>query len=315
VDTFPMRQGDNELSYWTTAAPPPMNQRSFALACSVTPEYLKVMGIPLLSGRFIDDRDRLNTAPVVVIDEELARHAFGRTDVAGNHFWIEDMGEVTIVGVVKHVRHWGLALDDQAAIRAQFYYPFAQVPDRLVRRWSELMSISVRTSTPPLSVVDSLRRVIRDQKGDQVLYAVHSMDELAGASIAQQRFLLLLFSIFGGLALLLACIGIYGVLSYLTNRRIPEIGLRMVLGATAGNVIWRVLRHSLILIGAGVVLGGMAAWGAGRVLQHMVVGMQPSHPATFAVMIPVLIAAAVFASFLPARRASRINPVMALRQE
>jgi len=141
------------------------------------------------------------------------------------------------------------------------------------------------------------------------------MEQLASASITQQRFLLLLFSIFAGLALLLACVGIYGVLAYLTSRRVPEIGVRMALGATAGKVMWLVLRQSLGMIIVGVGIGISGAWMAGRVLQHAVQGMQPAEPSTFAIMIPLLVVAALLASFIPARRASQVNPVIALRQE
>jgi ABC-type antimicrobial peptide transport system permease subunit len=200
-------------------------------------------------------------------------------------------------------------------VRAQFNYPFAQVPDPLLRRWSELMSIAVRTKIPPLNVLEPLRREVRGATGDQVLYEVHTMEQLASRSIARQRFLLLLFGVFAGLALVLACVGIYGVLAYLTGQRVPEFGVRMALGARARDVMWLVLRQSLGMIFAGVAVGMAGALAAGRLLQHLVDGMQPAEPTTFAIMIPVLVVAALFASFLPARRASRIDPMSALRQE
>ena len=317
VDTVPMRQGNNQLGYWATADVPPENQRPIALATSVTPEYLKVMGIPLRRGRFFDDHDRLGNGFVVVIDDVLAQRAFGGQDPVGKRLWIPDMDSnpVRVVGVVGHVRHWGLAGDDQAHVRAQFYYPFSQVPDQWLRRWSELMSIAVRTSIDPLTLVAPLRRELRGAANDQVLYEVRTMEQLASNSIARQRFLLLLFGIFAGLALLLASIGIYGVLAYLTGRRVPEIGVRMALGASSGNVMWLVLRQSLGMVIGGVGVGAAAAWVAGRALERLVEGMQPTGPSTFAVMIPVLVAAALFASFVPARRASRVDPVRALRQE
>jgi ABC-type antimicrobial peptide transport system permease subunit len=177
------------------------------------------------------------------------------------------------------------------------------------------MSIAVRTAISPLSVVEPLRREVRGVAGDQVLYEVRTMEQLASGSLARQRFLLLLFGIFAGLALLLACIGIYGVLAYLTGQRVPEIGVRMALGASASGVLWLVLRQSLGMISLGVGAGALAALAAGRVLVRLVEGMQPVEPSTFAVVIPVLAAAALFASFLPARRASRIDPLKALRQE
>jgi predicted permease len=317
VDTFPMRQGFNELGYWPTADVPPENKRPNALATSVSPEYLNVMGIPLRRGRFVTDQDRVGSEPVVVIDEVLSKQAFDGQDPIGKRLWMPDMdyGPFVVVGVVGHVRHWGLAGDDQAQVRAQFYYPFAQLPDKYLRRWSELMSIAVRTEVAPLSEVESLRRELRGAAGDQVLYGVHTMEQLADDSLALQRFLLLLFGIFAGLALVLACIGIYGVLAYLTGQRVPEIGIRIALGASPNGVMWMVLRQSLGMILAGVFIGTAAALAAARVMLRLVEGMQPTEPSAFGMTIPVLIVAALFASFLPARRASRVDPVIALRQE
>jgi len=215
--------------------------------------------------------------------------------------------------VVGHVRYWGLAADDAAKIRAQVYYPFAQVPDRLVRRWSELMSIVVRTNVDPLSVLGPLRRVVRASASDQVLYQVRTMEQLATESVARQRFLVLLFGIFGGLALLLACIGVYGVLSYLTSRRVPEIGVRMALGARAYDVIWLVLSESLGMIVRGAVIGIIGAWAAARLLERSVEGMRSMEPFAWLAMIAVLVVAALVASLAPAVRASRVDPARTLR--
>jgi putative ABC transport system permease protein len=124
-----------------------------------------------------------------------------------------------------------------------------------------------------------------------------------------------LFGIFAGLALLLACIGVYGVLAYLTNRRVPEIGVRMALGASTGNVLWLVLRQSLLMIVAGIAVGTAAALGAASLLRRLVTGVQSTEPMAFVIMIFVLAVAALLASFIPARRASRIDPMIALRQE
>jgi predicted permease len=317
VDTVPMREGNNQLGYWTSADVPPQNQLPFALATSVTPDYFKVMGIPLREGRFFNVEDRIGRDPVIVIDDVLAQQAFGGTDAVGKRLWIPDMGAgpYQVVGVVGHVRHWGLASDDQALVRAQVYYPFAQVEDGLLRRWSELMSITVRTGVAPLSVVEPLRRELRGVAGDQVLYSVRTMDQLASGTLGTQRFLLLLFGIFAGLALLLACVGIYGVLAYLVSRRVPEIGVRMALGATARDVVRLVLRESMEMIFAGACMGAIAAGVAARVLTRLVPGVRSTEPGTFALMVCVLVAAALFASFLPARRASRLDPISALRQE
>jgi len=158
-------------------------------------------------------------------------------------------------------------------------------------------------------------RELRGAAGDQALYEVHTMEQLVSASLARQRFLLLLFGIFAGLALLLACIGIYGVLAYLTGQRVPEIGVRMTLGATARDVMRLVLGQSLVMIFVGVGVGMLAALAAGGILNRLVEGMRPADLSTFGITIPVLVIAALFASFVPARRASRVDPVSALRQQ
>jgi predicted permease len=316
VDTVPMREGNNQIGYWTTPAEPPENQQPITLATCVTPDYLKVMGIALRKGRFFDDQDRMGKEAVAVIDEVMAQEAFGGREAIGQHVWI-GLGSdpVRVVGIVGHVRYWGPAGDDQAHVRAQLYYPFAQVPDGLLRRWSELMSIAVRTNGAPLNAVEPLKREVRGATGDQVLYEVRTMDQISSAMLARQRFLLLLFGIFAGLALLLACIGIYGVLAYVTSQRVPEIGIRMALGASAGDCMRLVLRQSLGMIFAGAIVGVAVAFAAARVLERLVDGVRSTDPLTFAMMISVLVVAALFASYLPARRASRVDPMSALRQD
>jgi predicted permease len=316
VDTVPMREGNNPIGYRTSPAAVPDNQQPLALADSVSPDYLKVMGIKLLAGRFFRPQDRLGSESVAVVDDVMAGQAWHGRDPIGQHLWIGlGTDPLTVVGVVGHVRYWGAAADDAARVRGQLYYPFAQVPDRWIRRWSELMSIAVRTSTPPLGLLGSLRHELRGSGSDQVLFEVRTMEELARSSLDRQRFLMVLFGIFAGLALLLACIGIYGVLAYLTSRRVPEFGVRMALGATAGDVRRLVLRQSLGMIVAGVTVGLAAALAASRALQRLVEGMQPSGPATFALMIAVLLLAALAASFFPAQRAGRLDAMKALRQE
>ena len=157
ADIVPMRDGENVLNYRTTPNPPPPDQEPFALASSVTPDYLKVMGIPLHQGRFFDEHDREGSEPVVVVDENLAKHAFGRKDVVGKRLWIQAMGApARIIGIVGHVRHWGLAGDDQSRVHDQMYYPFAQVPVPLLHFFSSVMSITIRTRTSPLNVVEPL---------------------------------------------------------------------------------------------------------------------------------------------------------------
>jgi len=321
VDTVPMRNGDNPLGYWTAPPAPPENQMPLALATSVSPDYLQVMRIPLVRGRFFDAHDTLNSEPVIAIDEVMAEHAFGKQDPVGKQIWSQ-LGPkpVRIAGVVGHVRYYGLANDDktqvrdQAQVRDQLYYPFSQLPDGFVRRWSELMSIAVRTRINPLAIVEPLRGQFRAVSRDQVLYEVRTMEQLASATIEPQRFLLLLFSVFAALALFLATIGNYGVLAYLTRQRVPEIGVRIALGATAGSVTRLILRQSLTTVGIGLAFGTAAALAAARILANTVDGMAPVEPLTVALMIAVLTAAALVASLIPARRAARTDPMQALRR-
>ncbi len=317
TDIVPMHEGENNLRYWATPAPPRPEQTPIAFATSVTPDYLKVMGIPLLRGRFFEEGDKAGHPPVAVIDEVFAQHAFGTLDVVGKQIHVPALGDapIEIVGVVGHVRSRGLAVDDDARVRDQIYYPFGQVPDALMHLFSSFLSITVRTDGPPLALVEPLRRELRGTANDQVMYDVRTMEQLVSASLATQRFLLVLFGVFAALALLLACIGIYGVMAYLTAQRVPEIGVRMALGATARRVMWLVLRQSLALIFGGVAIGTVAAFVAARMMVHSVTGMHQIEAASFAVMIPVLVLAAATASWIPARRASRIDPVRALRQE
>jgi predicted permease len=317
TDTVPMREGQNVLNYWATATPPPPNQAAESLAVAVTPDYLKVTCIPLLRGRFIDETDRMDSGQVVVIDENMARHAFPGEDPVGKPIWLPGMGRkpVEVVGVVGHVRHWGLAADDLSRVQDQFYYPLAQVPDQLTKFFSSIMSVVVRTNVAPLNAVESLQRDVRGAIGDQTLYELRTMEQLASASLDQQRFLLFLFAIYSGLALLLACIGIYGVIAYLMTQRVPEIGVRMAMGAKPSDIVRLVLRQSFIIVLAGVGVGILASFATGRILHSLVPGSQPSQATIFAVVIPLLLAAALFASYIPARRAAKVDPIVALRYE
>ncbi len=315
VDIVPMWGGVNVLPYSTTANLPPVDRMPAALASSATADYLKAMGIPLRRGRFLTDQDRLGGEPVVVIDEVLARRAFGQQDPVGQRLWVPALGSapVKVVGVAGHVRHWGLARDDDGdVVRDQMYYPFAQVPDSLMAFFSTLMSVVVHTGAPSANVTGLIRHEL---EGSGILYNTTTMNDLASYSLGRQRFLLFLFGIFAALALLLACIGIYGVLAYLTRQRVPEIGIRMALGASSGDVLRMVLRQSLTMILAGAAMGVAGSVAAARLLGRLVDGVKPEQPWTYAAMLAVLLAAALLASFLPARRASRVDPLSALRQE
>lgn len=316
VDTVPLRAGNNQIGYRTSPADVPPERQPIVSATSVTPEYLKVMRIPLRRGRFLTEQDRMESEPVAVIDEAMAREAFGEANPVGRYVWVGIGGDPRrVVGVVGHVRYWGPADDDRGQVRSQLYYPLAQVPDPLMRRWSELMSVAVRTHVDPWSAVGPLQRAVRGSGGDQVIYEIRTMDSLAASSIGLQRFLMLVFGIFAGLALLLASIGIYGMMAYVTSRRVPEFGVRIAMGATRSDVIRLVFRQTAAMLGAGVGIGLAAAFGAGRVLERLVAGMRPGTPGTIVTMVAVLVIAALGATFVPARRAAKVDPMVALRAE
>jgi predicted permease len=317
TDIVPMREGENVVGYWATPVAPPPNQAPIALASSVSPDYLKTMGIPLLRGRFFNEGDRLDHAPVVVIDQNLARHAFGNENSVGKQLWIPAMGKapIEVIGVVGHVRHWGLADDDQSQVQDQFYYPLAQVPDTLTRFFSSVMSVAIRTDAAPLSMLQTLQRQARGSTADQALYEAQTMEQLLSGSLALQRFLLWLFGIFSAVALCLACLGIYGVIAYLANERVPEFGVRMALGASTGNVMQLVVRQGLILTVSGAGIGVMMGVLAAKVLQRMVPGVAKAEPIVFCAMLSVLFATALLACYIPARRAAKVDPMVALRYE
>ncbi|HKT89897.1 MAG TPA: ABC transporter permease [Candidatus Sulfotelmatobacter sp.] len=317
TDIVPMREGENVLAYGASAAPVSLSQEPEALASAVTPSYLQVMRLALLRGRFFNDNDRLDSPQVIVIDENMARHAFGKQDPVGKLLWVRALGDrpVQVIGVVGHVRHWGLAADDLSTVHDQLYYPLAQVPDQLVRFFSSVLSVVVRTNVPPLNTVEALQKQARGATGDQTLYEVRTMEQLVSASLARQRFLLLLFAIFAGLALLLACVGIYSVIAYLTGQRVPEFGVRIALGARSSDVIRLVLRESLAMIVIGIGIGLLASFGSGRILQRLVPGVQTAQGLILAAVLPALILAALFACYIPARRAGKVDPAVSLRSE
>ena len=316
VDTVPLREGNNPAEYWVGAVAPPERQQPTALINSVGPEYFEVMRIPLIAGRYLGERDRMGAMPAAVIDDVLARHAFGGRNPIGQQIHI-GLGNdpLTIVGVVQHVRYWGPAGDDANPVRDTVYYAFDQLPDRLVRRWSQLMSIAVRTSGPPGPQVAALTSAVRGPGDDEAFYEIRTLDQLARGSLDQQRFLLLLFAAFAVIALVLAALGIYGVQAFLAARRMPEFGVRVALGASRGRLLWLVVRQSLGIVLIGIGAGVMAALVASRILRSAVAGVGAVGVPTLTAVGLLLLLGAALASLPPARRASRVDPVRTLRQE
>jgi predicted permease len=317
ADIIPMREGENSLYYSTTSAIPPINEMPMALATTATPDYLSVMGIRLRQGRFFSAYDRIHSKPVIVIDEVLAQHAFGGKNPVGQLLWVPALGRtpVEIVGVVAHVRHWGLATDDQSLVRDQMYYPLDQVPDFLVGLFASVMSVAVRTGVLPSGLMQPIERAASGSTGAATLYDIRTMDQLVDSSLARYRFLLLLFAIFAALGLLLACIGIYGVMSYVTNRRVREIGIRRALGAGLLDIFWLVTRQGLAMVGLGAAIGITGALASTGALRHFITGITANYLGMLTLTILALVSAALLAILIPAYTALRVDPTVALREE
>jgi ABC-type antimicrobial peptide transport system permease subunit len=225
------------------------------------------------------------------------------------------LGAARIVGVVGHVKFWGLDADDQAKIRDQIYFPISQVPDKFATEGALGLTLVVRTVPDPLSVVSAVRAQVAGPTQDQPIYAVRTLEQIMSGSLAERRFTMLVLIVFAAAALLLAAIGIYGVMSYAVNRRAHELGVRVALGASRREIAGMVLREGMHLAGIGVAGGLAAALGLTRLLASLLYGVRPADPATLAAVALLLGAITLLACYIPARRATAVDPVVALRSE
>ena len=277
---------------------------------AVMGDYFNVLGIPLLQGRALTRDDRAETPAVGVINESMARQYFrGENPIGARIHWARSEGVdwITIVGVVGNVRHFGLANSEEPAI----YTPFAQSGQDW-KRWSEFV---VRMQGPRAASVSQLKRMVWKVDPTIPVAQVRSMSEVLSISFAEQRFNALLLAIFAGVALLLASVGLYGVLAFTVAQRTREIGIRMALGAQARDVLRLVLRQGLTLSLLGVAAGVCVSLAGTRVLARLLYGVAPTDPATFAAVALVLLTVAFLASYVPARRAMKVDPMVSLRYE
>jgi ABC-type antimicrobial peptide transport system permease subunit len=222
---------------------------------------------------------------------------------------------VEIVGVVGHVKQWGLDADSKSAIEAQLDYPFMQLPEKLMPMVADSVAVVLRTEGDPTAVMGSVRGAVEEIDPREVIYNVRTMDEVVSSSFAARRLSMLLLSVFAALALMLACVGVYGVISYLVGQRTHEIGVRMALGAERSDVLRLVIGHGARMAFVGVAIGIGAALGLTRLMANQLFGVSAHDPLTFAGVAMLLIVVAVAASYIPARRAMRIDPMIALRYE
>jgi predicted permease len=317
--SLPM-QGDSELPFWIEGKPKPATMQDMpeALFYLVEPEYLKAMGTPLLRGRFLNEQDGEHAQQVVVIDEQFAKLYFPNEDPIGKqiNFAILDTSPV-IIGVAGHVKHWGLDSDAKAKIQAQMYMPIMQLPDRFMPLLANGIGIVSRVQGTPGDEVSGMRQSLTKLNTGQVIYGFESMDEVIAEYLSGRRFSMILLGVFAGLALMLASIGIYGVVSYIVGQRTHEIGVRMALGAQRKDVLRLVLGQGAIMAAAGVGIGLAAAIFLTRMLEkaQLLYSVSARDPLTLAGMSILLTAVALLACFVPARRAMKTDPVVALRYE
>jgi predicted permease len=310
--------GDSEVPFWVEGRPKPATEQEmpFSLFYLVTPHYHQVMKIPVERGRAFTEQDDEHAPMVVLIDAAFARAYFPNEDPIGKRINLGLLDiQAEIVGVVGHVEHWGLGSKGNENIQAQIYLAVWQIPDRFWPLLANGGEYVARTSGTPLGVVNAIRGAAERVDSSAVLYAIRPMQDVVARSIATQRLAMMLLSVFSVLALVLSAIGIYGVISYLAGQRTHEIGIRMALGATSADVLRLVLGEGMRITLVGVGIGIVAALGLTRLITKMIYGVGATDPITFASVAVLLTAVALLACYIPARRAMRVDPIIALRYE
>lgn len=318
----PMGQGANEGPFWVgSEQPASMAEIPRAIYYPTGPDYVSTMKIPLLRGRFLARTDDVQSERVALIDSLLERTYFPRGDAVGRtitfpHWGAERNVAVRVVGVVGHVKHYGM--DGSVGEKPQIYYSFYQLPDQLVPLFRGEVALAVRTSIEAGAVMPAIKNAVYGAGSDQPVYNIHSMQELVAESMGRQRFSMLLLVVFAAVALLLAFVGIYGVISYSMTQRVRELGIRMALGAMRRDVLRMVIGQGVRLAVTGVAIGAVAASVLTRVVSsfsHLLFEVRASDPATFIAVPLLLICAALLACYIPARRAADVDPMSALRNE
>jgi len=309
---------DSALPFWIEGQPKPANDNDMhqAMFYLVEAGFQKAMGITLERGRFITAQDDEHAPKVIDIDDVFARTYFPRENPIGKRVNFVVFGvQAEIVGVVGHVKQWGLGTDAKSAIEAQFDYPFMQLPEKLMPLVATAVAVVLRTQGDPSAVMGSVRRAVEETDPREVIYGVETMDEVVSNSFAARRLSMVLLGVFAGLALMLACVGIYGVISYVVGQRTHEIGVRMALGAQRGDIFRLIVGQGTKMALAGVAIGVVAAFGLTRLMANQLFGVSAHDPLTFAGVSLLLTVVAILACYVPARRAMKVDPMEALRYE
>jgi predicted permease len=313
----PMQHNSSE-SFWIEGHPRPanLNEMSPAMFYLAESGFQQAMGISLQRGRFIAPEDDEHSPVVIVIDDVFARTYFPGENPIGKHVHLATFQvEAEIVGVVGHVKQWGLDGDSKSAIQAQFYYPFMQLPDNIMRLAATGVAVVLRSKGDPSTLMGPVRKAVEEIDPREVIYNVATMNQVVADSLAARRFSMILFGVFAALALALACVGIYGVISYLVGQRTNEIGVRIALGAQRADVLRLILGEGTRMALLGVVIGIVAALGLTRLMSNQLFGVTAQDPLTFGGVALSLVTVAIAACYVPARRAMRVDPIVALRHE
>lgn len=305
--------GSNTSDYFTIEGRPTIAKESEPLTDYrvVTPRYFQSMGIPLLAGRDFSETDTKKSPNVVVINQEFASRHFETENPLGHRLKLQgqERDPFLIIGVVGNVHHFGL--DDQPEVEA--YVPFLQDP--LSKNYARSLTIVARTKSDPAAVASSLRQTLMSMDKSVPVYAVKPMTEYLRDSLSRRRFSMVLLTTFSSVALVLAALGIYGVISYGVMQRTHEMGIRMALGAQRSHVLKMVVRQAMIVALVGVGIGLLASWALTRLIKSLLFDVSVTDPLTFAVIAVAMIMVALLACLIPARRATKVDPLTALRYE
>jgi predicted permease len=310
--------GDDEQLFWIEGQPRPSNDKdmNWTLRYTVEPSYFDAMTIPLKRGRLLTAQDDEHSPLVAVIDESLASRYFPQQDPIGRHINIKGIDKpLEVVGVVGHVKQWGLDSDDRESLHAQYYFSFMQMSDSEMRQTNGGVNVLLRSGEGYQATLESVRNAVTSMNNQQFIFDVQTFDGIISKSLAAQRFSMILLGVFAALALLLASIGIYGVISYVVGQRTHEIGIRLALGAERLHILRLILGRGGILVLAGVALGLTSALLLTRLMASLLYGVRATDPLTFAGVAVLLTLVALAACFVPARRASKVDPMVALRYE
>lgn len=272
----------------------------------VTPNYFAALKIPLREGRFFTDQDQQGSAPVFIVDETLAKQYWPNENAIGKHMRLgSDAPWGTIVGIVGHAKSSNLAGD---TVKGKYYIPTYQQPFAMA-------TFLVRSQSDPVQLTAAIRSAVQAVDATQAVSRIKTLPDMVASSLAPRRFVVTLLGVFAAMALLMAVIGLYGVISYSVTQRTQEIGIRMALGAQRGEVLGMVIGDGMQLVGIGAAIGLVASFAFGRVLKNQLFQVSPFDPVTFVVTVLVLMGAALLACYIPARRATRVDPMIALRYE